>query len=360
MHVECALLLADDSGRLPERIGLAGTLRQPERELAVARWVQEHGRPAGHGTDTLPGSEAMWFPLKGSTGVLGVAGVVLSQRRSPPTPALTQFLETLLSQATTALDRARLAREASAALGQADAERTRSLLLASVSHDLRTPLASIAGSADVLLSTTPPGEDPGRRSLLQSVRDETRRLGSLVDDLLELTRLRSGTVRPDLQWIPLEEAITSAMDAVEPRLGGRPVHLDLPPGESLLHADPVLLERVLVNLLENAVKFGTSGEPLEVAGRIDGDTVEIEVRDRGPGIAPGEEERIFDRFHRSARDRGTEGHGLGLSICRAAAEVLGGTVTAGNRPGGGAVFRVRLPLPGPAPAVEPAVPEEGR
>jgi two-component system sensor histidine kinase KdpD len=289
-----------------------------------------------------------------------VAGVALSQRRSPPTPAATQFLVTLLSQATTALDRARLAREAAEAHGIANAERTRSTLLASVSHDLRTPLASIAGSADVLLSQCPPEEDPKRRSLLQSVRDEARRLGHLVGDLLELTRVQTGALRPDLQWIPLEEAVTSALDAVEPQLTGRPVRLDLPPGESLLHADPVLLERVLVNLLENAAKFSPPEEPLEIGGRVDGAIVEIEVRDRGPGIAPGEEERIFDRFHRSARDRGTEGHGLGLSICRAAAEALGGTVTAGNRPGGGAVFRVRLPLPGPAPSVEPAVAEEGR
>jgi two-component system sensor histidine kinase KdpD len=350
MQCECRILLAGPGGTLPPRTGLEASFRQPERELAVARWALEHGHPAGHGTDTLPGSEALWIPLAGSRGVLGVAGILLSGRPASPTPAQRQLLETLLAHATTALDRALLAEEASRSRGVAEAERARSTLLAAVSHDLRTPLASIAGSAEVLLASPAADGDPGRRDLLQSVRDEARRLADLVGDLLELTRLSSGAVRPHLQWIPLEEAVDSALDALDARLAGYEVRTDLPAGVPLLHGDPVLLERILVNLLENARKFAPPGGTIEIAARMEDGAAEIEVRDRGPGIPAGEEERIFDRFYRAARDAGAAGHGLGLSICRAAAELLGGSVRAENRPGGGAVFRVRLPLPGPPPA----------
>jgi two-component system sensor histidine kinase KdpD len=214
----------------------------------------------------------------------------------------------------------------------------------------------VAGSAELLLSRLPPDGDAEGRDLLGSIRDESRRLGNLVGDLLELTRLRTGPLRPDSQWIPLEEAVHAALDSLEPLLAGREVRTELPEEEVLVHADPLLLERVLANLLENAAKFSPAGSPVEIAGSVDGREAVIEVRDRGPGIPPGEEERIFEKFYRSARDAGTEGHGLGLSICRAAAEALGGTVSAANREGGGSVFRVRLPLPSEAPRVGPEGP----
>lgn len=226
-----------------------------------------------------------------------------------------------------------------------ETERARTTLLAGISHDVRTPLASITGAVSVLLETgdtLPPAE---RRGLLEAIREEGRRLDRLVADLLDLTRLESG-VKVKKEWVPLEEVVGSAIARLQSRLESRDLDVRLPDDVLLVPVDPVLLEQVLVNLLENAVKYSPPGSPLRVEGGTRGADVELEVSDRGDGIPPGEEARVFERFYRIADGGRAEGTGLGLAVCQAIVRAHGGRIAAEPREGGGATFRISLPLGG--------------
>jgi two-component system sensor histidine kinase KdpD len=224
----------------------------------------------------------------------------------------------------------------------------RSSLLSAVSHDLRTPLAAITGSATTLRDK---GDvDPGaRRELVDTICEEAERLGRLVSNVLDMTRLESGTVAVQREWVPLEELIGSALTRLEAELEGRAVSVSLPSDLPLVSVDPVLLEQALVNLLENAAKHTPSGTAIDVSAQHDGDLV-VAVADRGPGVPEGDEERVFDKFYRGTAVR-TSGVGLGLPICRAIAEAHGGSIVAQHRDEGGAVFRMRLPQHGAPPSV---------
>jgi len=238
----------------------------------------------------------------------------------------------------------------------AETERTRSAFLSAVSHDLRTPLASIAGSAGALLEPGSSLGEKGRRELLLTIRDESARMERMVRNLLELTRLEAGSVEPRREWFPVDELVASALGRVEPLLGGRPIRLELAPDLPLVPVDGTLFEGLLVNLLENAGRHTPPGRPIEIrAGVVDGNLV-LEVADRGPGLPAGEEQRIFERFRRS--NLAEEGFGLGLTVCEAIVRVHGGTIEASNRDGGGAVFRVHLPIIGTPPSLEMPEPRE--
>jgi two-component system sensor histidine kinase KdpD len=221
-------------------------------------------------------------------------------------------------------------------------EEMRSSLLSAVSHDLRTPLSSITGAASTLRSQGDLLEPGVREELLESIADEADRLGRLVSNLLDMTRLESGVeLRRDLY--PLEEIVGSALHRMEHQLHHRTVTTDLPDSLPLLYADDVLMGQVVVNLVENAIKYTPAGTAIEIAAEAAADAVVLDVRDRGPGFAPGDERRIFDKFYRGKSD-GVRGVGLGLAICRAIVEAHRGSIEAFNRAGGGAVFRIRLPL----------------
>jgi two-component system, OmpR family, sensor histidine kinase KdpD len=221
-------------------------------------------------------------------------------------------------------------------------EQMRSSLLSAVSHDLRTPLASITGAASTLRSQSEKLLPETRQELVDSIADEAERLSRLVSNLLDMTRLESGVeLRRDLY--PLEEIVGAALQRLERQLGGREVTTHLPDDLPLVPGDDVLLGQLLVNLMENAIKYTPEATPIEVAAECAGDAIFLEVRDRGPGFAPQEEQRIFEKFQRG-RYAGASGAGLGLAICRAIAEAHGGSIEALNRAGGGAVFRIRLPL----------------
>jgi two-component system, OmpR family, sensor histidine kinase KdpD len=321
-----------------------------DRELAVARWVLAHGRPAGRGTDTLPEAPALAVPII-AAGSDPVAALVL---RVEPAAALDadqrSFLESFTRQIALALSRADLDERARQADLRARTEEMRSGLLSAVSHDLRTPLASITGAATTLRDRA--ALDPGTRAeLLATICEESDRLTRLVSNLLDMTRLESGTVEVDREWLPAEEVIGAALTRTEALLGDRPVNIEISPDLPQVNVDPVLVEQLLVNLLENAVKHTPAGSGVDVrATRADAGTgVNLEIADSGPGIAPGEEERIFERFYRGAGSR-PPGAGLGLAICRAIARAHGATLRASNRPGGGAVFRLGLPVEGSPPA----------
>jgi two-component system sensor histidine kinase KdpD len=330
------------------------------REAAVAQWVFEHRKPAGLGTDTLPAAGSLYLPLEGSQAVVGVLGVRPSEALLPLTPDQLDLLDTLARQAGSGLERVRLAGEAAQARVTAEAERLRSTLLGSVSHDLRTPLAAIEGASSTLLDPHARLADDVRDDLLTTIHEESQRLNRRVRNLLDMTRLEAGAVAFHKEWQPLEEVIGAALSQLEDRLQGRPLRTHL--GGDLLQAplDAVLIEQVLVNLLENAIKY-SAGE-IEVRAWAAGREVIVEVADCGPGVPAGEEERIFERFYRATAPNGPRGVGLGLAICRAVVAGHGGRIWVENRPGGGAAFRFALPLEGepPAPAMEEDPAERGQ
>jgi two-component system, OmpR family, sensor histidine kinase KdpD len=240
---------------------------------------------------------------------------------------------------------------------RARTEEMRSSLLSAVSHDLRTPLAAITGAATTLREAHGDISDAQRAELADTICEEAERLERFVVNLLEMTRLQAGTLEVKREWVPLEELVGSALTRLEARLEGRPVHAPLPADLPLISVDPVLLEQVFFNLLENAAKHTPPGTPVEISARASRGQLVVEVSDRGPGIPPGAESLVFDKFYRAAPG-GTRGAGLGLAVCRGIVQAHGGTITAENRPEGGATFRLTLPLQGEAPSV-PAEPEHG-
>jgi two-component system sensor histidine kinase KdpD len=319
------------------------------RETAVAQWAFEHRRMAGLGTDTLPGASAVYVPLAGAQSVLGVLGVRPSEALVPLGPEPLDLLETLARQAASSLERIRLAAEAEEARLAAETERLRSTLLSSVSHDLRTPLATITGSASALLQPALLS-DEAQRELKEAIYEEADRLNRLVTNLLDMTRLESGSLALSRDWQSLEELVGTALARLDPGLKGRPVTVSIPDDLPLVPVDGVLIEQVLVNLLENAVKYTEPGSPLFIAARTVDGSVLVEVADEGPGLPPGAEERVFEKFYRAGG--GPRGFGLGLPICRAIITAHGGRIWARNRQPRGVAFAFTLPLGEGPPPVE--------
>jgi two-component system sensor histidine kinase KdpD len=294
---------------------------------------------------------AIFLPLTGSQQILGALAV-----RTPDTSRLLEpdqrrLLEACANQLALALERDQLAIDAAEARIQAESEHVRSALLSSVSHDLRTPLATIAGVSSSLLAATNL-DDTTRHQLLETLADEATRLCRLLENILQMSRLDAGSVKPNKQWHVLEEIVGSALHRTRGELEHHPVDVHIPEDLPLVFVDGLLLEQVLVNLLENAARYTPSGAQLSVAASTDAGWLRLTVTDHGPGLPAGGEERVFEKFYRGSptADAG-RGSGLGLAICRAIAKVHGGTIVASNRPTGGAEFLVRLPLAKNAPQV---------
>ena len=355
---EAVVLLRDPGGDLaipqpgPSQVSL-----EPQ-ELGVARWASDHLQAAGAGTGILPAATVACHPLSAGSAALGV--LVL---KGPVPPAMDaaqrDFLELFARQVAFAIERLRLAEETRAATLRARSEQLRSSLLSAVSHDLRTPLATITGAGTTLRDDR--GRlDPGQRAeLVDTICTEAERMERLVGNILDMVRIESGGMALRRDWVPLEEVLGSALVRLDARLSGREVRTDLPEGLPLVPVDPVLFEQVFVNLLENAVKYTPPGSSVDIGARVADHVLEIEVADRGPGIPEGQEERIFEKFQRGAQSGGG-GVGLGLPICRGIVEAHGGTIVAANREGGGAVFRIRLPLCESPPTTKPDETGEGQ
>jgi two-component system sensor histidine kinase KdpD len=337
-----------DKGLVPAAPGMEALVVEEDDRRALALAFQR-GQPAGRGTRLIPEAGVTCIPLRSGAEACGV--LVLAVRH-PIGPEQQHFLDTFAGQAALALERARLAQRAETAALRARSEEMRSSLLSTVSHDLRTPLAAITGAATTLRDDTMPLAGGQWAELLDTICEEADRLERLVRNLLDMTQLQSGALHVRREWMPLEEIVGSALMRLDPRLAGRAVATELPADLPLVSADPVLLEQVLVNLLENAAKYTPAGSPLEIRARDHGRALSIEVADRGPGLAPGSETRIFDKFFRG-RHPGVPGAGLGLAICRGIVEAHGGTLVAANREGGGALFRIELPVLGKPPAAPP-------
>ncbi|MBL9027342.1 MAG: sensor histidine kinase KdpD [Myxococcales bacterium] len=323
------------------------------KDTGIVKWVLEHGRAAGRGTDTLPGASAICVPIRAGAEPLGAIALITSAALRPDEQG---FLEALGRQAGFALDRTRLAEQARQAALAAKTEELRSSLLSTVSHDLRTPLAAITGAATTLRddSDLPVAM---RLDLLGTICDEAERLERLVSNLLDMTRLESGQVRLKREWVPLEEIVGSALARTESPLTAHAIRTDLAEDLPLISVDPILFEQLLVNLLENAAKYTPPGTEVTIAARSSTEELEVDVLDRGPGIPRGEEERIFERFARGAHPN-VSGVGLGLPICRAIARAHDGTLDVVAREGGGAAFRIRIPQPAGRPSTPPEAPLE--
>ncbi|HEU5188784.1 MAG TPA: sensor histidine kinase KdpD [Methylomirabilota bacterium] len=354
---QITVLLPDAAGHMaprlskPEGVELSGT------DLGVAQWTYEHREVAGLGTSTVPGARVLCVPLLASRGAVGVLAVVPPEPHAFDNPEALHQLETFANQTALAIERAQLAEEAQAAELRAETERMRNSLLSSVSHDLRTPLATIIGASSGLLEGGERLAAPTRRDLVRSIHGEATQLDRLVNELLEMTRLESGAVTIKAEPQALDGIVGSALHRLDQLLRDRVVRVILPPDLPLVRIDALLMEQVFINLLDNAARYSPPGSPIEVAASVAGLKVVVEVSDRGQGFAPGEEARAFEKFYRG-RSPSTRGVGLGLAICRAIVEVHGGTITAENRPGDGATIRFTLPreespsLPDPTAVVD--------
>jgi two-component system sensor histidine kinase KdpD len=353
---EAAVLLRQAGGDLTVGGLSRDDVHLGPEDLGAARWACDNAREAGAETGILSGAGVSCIPLTAGLVPLGV----LALRR--PAPAATDaadrgFLDAFARQISFALERVRLRDEAQAADLRARGEELRSSLLSAVSHDLRTPLAAITGAGTTLRDELDRLGPDQRRELVDTICTEAERMERLVGNILDMVRLEGGGPVIAREWVPLEEVLGSALLRLESRLQGREVRTDLPEGLPLIPVDPVLFEQVFVNLLDNAARHTPQGTPVEVGARVTDQALEVVVADRGPGFTPGDEGRLFEKFHRGA-GAGRGGVGLGLAICRAIVQAHGGRIDAENRAGGGALLRIRLPLRETPPTVTAEVPGE--
>lgn len=353
-----AVLLPDSTGAVVPTATSGRGIPLEQQELHAARWAFEHARLTGLGMKMVPEARVVCLPLRSGLGLESLGVLALAPEAGALSLEQRQLAEAFVRQVALALERAGLAEAAKIAALRARTEELRSSLLSAVSHDLRTPLGAILGAATTLREGASTLEPAQRVELVDTLCEEAERLDRLVRNLLDMTRLESGTLQVKREWVPLEEIVGSAINRLEPQLSGRPIRTELPPELPLLSVDPVLLEQVFINLLENARKYTPEGSPIELCAREqDGSTI-IELADRGPGLPRGSESRIFEKFFR-VKETGQPGAGLGLAICRGVVEAHGGEITAQNREGGGAVFRIVLPPAGEAPAMPTETAPEG-
>jgi two-component system, OmpR family, sensor histidine kinase KdpD len=355
-----AVILVPSPTKLAPTASGAWAFDVDERELAVAQWTWEHGRPAGATTDTLPASKGSYLALEASGARVGVLGVDVSNGQFE-SHERRQHLAAFADQIAAALERTRLGERAQKAQLRIETEQLRNSLLSSVSHDLRTPLAAITGAASTLLDAKVPA--PTRAELTESILGEAERLNRLVRNLLDMTRLEAGAVEVKKEWQPIEETVGAALERAASVMGSRTITTDLPADLPLVPYDSILLQQVLVNLLENAAKYTPDGTEISVAARIvpvangsadvgsDAGELLVEVADRGPGLPEGEEKKIFAKFYRAEKGRGG-GVGLGLTICKGIVVAHGGKIWAERRNGGGVVLKFTLPIEGHPPSVD--------
>jgi two-component system sensor histidine kinase KdpD len=347
LKLRIVILLPDPDGSVSVRAGYPPEDMLHEDDVAAARWVWEHGTAAGRGADTLPGAKWLFLPMRTGRGTVGVVGLDSEKPGALLTPDQRRLFDALADQAALAIERVNLAQDIDRNRLSAETERLRSALLTSISHDLRTPLASILGAASSLKTYGTTLDDAAKQELLGSVLEEAERLNRFIANLLDMTRLESGAIAPRLELIDLSDVIGSALHRAAKVLAHHEVKPSLPPDLPMLKLDPVLFEQALFNLLDNAAKYSPAGSHVAVTAELIGSHVRLSVSDGGAGIPPTDVERIFDKFYRvQASDNKRPGTGLGLAISRGFIESMGGTLSASNRAGeSGALFLITLPVP---------------
>jgi two-component system sensor histidine kinase KdpD len=336
---------------LPERDELKLYMARPglqvaENELAVATWAFEHSQQAGRGTDTLPDASMHYQPLKTTRGVIGILGIKPIGMSTYLSPDQRRILDAFANQVALAIEGARLVEQARQTELLEATEKLQTALLNSISHDLRTPLVSITGALSSLEEASPALDEEVSRSLIETAREEAERLNRLVGNLLDITRLEAGPMKLHRESCDVQELIGSALEQIGTPLKNRQVNVEISPKIPLVPLDFVLFSRVLVNVIDNALKYSLPEKPIDIRARVSKQDLEISIADRGEGIPVEDIERIFDKFYRIQRPDNVSGTGLGLSICKGIVEAHNGCIRAENRRGGGAIFTIRVPLEG--------------
>ena len=317
------------------------------REKSAARYAFEHAQPAGLTTPTLPGVRGYYIPLKGSSEVLGVLGFIPT---APLSADEKEQLEVVASVTTSALERASASELAETRKVEAEAEKLRNMLLSSVSHDLRTPLASVRGSIEAVLASSKDALSTEAAELLEGAHGQSERLTRMVNDLLAINRLETGKPLLDRQPYFIDEVIGAVIARAKPWLAGRTLKTEIAQHLPLVSIDGSLIEQVLINLLENAVKYTPEDGIIHIAAEKRQDSLHVSVSDNGCGIPKGEEQKIFEKFYRVANNPVSGGSGLGLAICKAIIVAHDGTIHAENNQAGGLTVSFALPLDNTLPS----------
>ncbi len=347
------VLLLPKEGRLELVGGYPPEDQLDEADLAAAQWSFEKNHAAGRGADTLPGAKRLFIPMRTGRGAIGVIGIDSDRPGPLLRPDESRLLDSLSDQAALAIERIHLAADIEKARLAEETDRLRQALLTSISHDLRTPLASIIGSATSLVAHGEELDATARMTLLRTIQEEGERLNRFIGNLLDMTRLESGSLRPNADLIDVSDLVGAALQRAQKILKDHKIETDVETGLPMLSLDMVLMEQVLFNLLDNAAKYAPAGSKITLSARREGDKIAITIADEGEGIPPADYEQIFDKFYRVHRgDRQRVGTGLGLAICRGFVEAMNGTITAANRADrSGAIFTLTFPIP-PAQKVE--------
>jgi two-component system sensor histidine kinase KdpD len=346
LKVRVVLLLPED-GTIVVRAGYPPEDLLDEADLAAAKWAWSNDRPAGRGSDTLPGAKRLFLPMRTGRGAIGVVGIDSDKSGPLLTPDERRLLDALIDQSALAIERVRLVEDMDRVKRTVETDRLRSALLTSISHDLKTPLAAVLGAASTLRDLALRLSDAEKIELLATIVDESERLNRFIANLLDMTKLESGAVIPNTAPHDLGEVVDSALRRANKILSKHRVDIDLARNLPMVEIDPVLFEQVLFNLFDNAAKYALPGTTIRVRSWLDQDGVGLQVLDEGEGIPEGDLERIFDKFYRVQKvDQVRAGTGLGLAISRGFVEAMHGTIAAEirkDRPG--AAFTIRLPLP---------------
>jgi two-component system sensor histidine kinase KdpD len=341
------VLLLPENGSIVVKAGYPPEDTLDAADLAAAKWAWESNRPAGRGSETLPGAKRLFLPLH--TGRGGVAVVGLDSDKSGPllTPDQRRLLDALMDQGALAIERVGLVEDLQRAKRAVEADRLRSALLTSISHDLKTPLAAVLGAAGTLRSLSGRMDDQSKADLLATIIDEAERLNRFIANLLDMTKLESGAVVPNTALHDIGEIVGSTLERTSKILAQHQVQVDLAKDLPMVQIDPVLFEQVLFNLLDNASKYAPLGTIVRIQSWRDRGWVGLQILDEGEGISPSDLENIFDKFYRARKiDQVRAGTGLGLAISRGFVEAMQGTISAANRTDRkGAVFTIKLPVP---------------
>jgi two-component system sensor histidine kinase KdpD len=350
------VLLLPEGGAIAVKAGYPPEDTLGEADLAAATWAWENNRAAGRGSDTLPGAKRLFLPMRTGRGAIGVVGIDSDKPGPLLTPDQRRLFDALIDQSALAIERVSLVEDLERARRSAEADRLRSALLTSISHDLKTPLAAVLGTAGTLRNMSDRLTEAQKSELLANIVDESERLNRFIANLLDMTKLESGAVVPNTALIDPGEVVGTALTRAAKILARHRVEVDLAAGLPMLELDAVLFEQVLFNLLDNAAKYAPADTLIRIQGWRDGSAVCLAVTDEGDGIPPADLERIFDKFYRVQKgDQVRAGTGLGLAISRGFVEALRGTITAANRTDrSGAAFTIRLPVPAARPKLDTA------
>ncbi|MGB6756969.1 MAG: ATP-binding protein, partial [Xanthobacteraceae bacterium] len=345
LHVRVVLLLPEN-GSITVKTGYPPEDTLDDADVAAAKWSFENDRPAGRGSDTLPGAKRLFLPMHTGRGAIGVVGIDSDKTGPLLAPEQRRLLDALMDQGALAIERVQLVENMERVERAAETERLRSALLTSISHDLKTPLASVLGSAGTMRDLSDRLSDSEKADLLATIIDESERLNRFIANLLDMTKLESGAVMPKLAPHDLSEIIGSTLRRTVKILRHHSVQLDLATDMPMVSLDAVLFEQVLFNLLDNAAKYAAPGTTIFIRTWRDRTTVCLQILDEGQGIPQSDLEHIFDKFYRVQKtDQVRPGTGLGLAISRGFVEAMSGTIVAGNRTDRrGAAFTITLPV----------------